>query len=313
MRRTTSRSRRFASAKSDSRQPRSRSRPISRTLYVALGGVNAVAVYDVTRRRRRSRDSFRRRGIRRASTRAPTDDTSRSVRCSVRAPATGTLHGQRGALRVRDARSGERHSGAERAELVAYHDGGGENDKLALASSAVAAPRSRRRAPARAVPERPGDPSLINHVVFIVRENRTYDQVLGDLDRGARDSSLVMYGRDVTPNTHALSRAVRHARPLLRLGGNSADGHQWLTQANETEYPMWPLYYGRSYPSEGEDALTYSSGGFLWEAARAKGKTVAVFGEYAPSPQDVVATACDAECSRSTTSGRTTSRFIATC
>jgi len=135
------------------------------------------------------------------------------------------------------------------------------------------------------VPERPGDPSLINHVVFIVRENRTYDQVLGDLDRGSRDSSLVLYGRNVTPNTHALSEQFVTLDHFFASGGNSADGHQWLTQANETEYPMWPLYFGRSYPSEGEDALTYSSGGFLWEAARAKGKTVAVFGEYAPSPK----------------------------
>jgi hypothetical protein len=121
--------------------------------------------------------------------------------------------------------------------------------------------------------------------VFIVKENRTYDQVLGDLDRGAGDSSLVVYGRDVTPNTHALSARFVTLDHFFASGGNSADGHQWLTQANETEYPMWPLYHGRSYPSESEDALTYSSGGFLWEGARSKGKTVAVFGEYAPSPK----------------------------
>src|SRR5207253_3959511 len=54
---------------------------------------------------------------------------------------------------------------------------------------------------------------------------------------------------------------------------------------SETEYPMWPLYTGRSYPSEGIDPLAYSSGGFLWEAAQSKGKTVRVFGEYAPSIQ----------------------------
>ena len=94
-----------------------------------------------------------------------------------------------------------------------------------------------------------------------------------------------MYGRDVTPNTHALAEQFVTLDHFFASGGNSADGHQWLTQANETEYPMWPLYYGRSYPSEGIDALTYSSGGFLWEAARAKGKTVTVFGEYAPAPR----------------------------
>src|SRR5262249_30552636 len=68
----------------------------------------------------------------------------------------------------------------------------------------------------------------------------------------------------------------------------SADGHQWLTQANETEYPMWPLYYGRSYPSEGNDPLAYASGGFLWESAQSKDKRVAIFGEYAPAPSDSI-------------------------
>jgi hypothetical protein len=135
------------------------------------------------------------------------------------------------------------------------------------------------------VPERPGEPSLINHVVFIIRENRTYDQVLGDLDRGERDSSLVIFGRDVTPNAHALSEQFVTLDHFFASGGNSADGHQWLTQANETDYPMWPLFTGRSYPSESEDPLAYSSGGFLWENAEGKGKTVAVFGEYAPSPK----------------------------
>ena len=81
-----------------------------------------------------------------------------------------------------------------------------------------------------------------------------------------------MYGRDVTPNTHALSERFVTLDHFFASGGNSADGHQWLTQANETEYPMWPLYYGRSYPSEGEDRSTYSSGGFLWESAQVEGK-----------------------------------------
>src|SRR4029077_3345121 len=130
----------------------------------------------------------------------------------------------------------------------------------------------------RAVPERTGEPSLITHVVYIIRENRTYDQVLGDLGRCVGDTSLVMYGRDVTPNSHALAEQFVTLDRLFASGGNSADGHQWLTQANETEYALWPLYAGRSYPSEGIDPLAYSSGGFLWESAQAKGKSVTVFG-----------------------------------
>jgi hypothetical protein len=141
-----------------------------------------------------------------------------------------------------------------------------------------------------AVPLRPGvDTPLVKHVVYIVKENRTYDQVLGDLGRGDGDSSLVMFGRDVTPNQHALAEQFVTIDRMFASGGNSADGHQWLTQANETDYAMWPLYLGRSYPSEGNDPLTYSSGGFLWEAVRAKGKAVAVFGEYAPAASDSIA------------------------
>jgi hypothetical protein len=98
-----------------------------------------------------------------------------------------------------------------------------------------------------------------------------------------------MYGRDITPNQHALAEQFVLLDHFFASGGNSADGHQWLTQANETEYPMWPLYFGRTYPSEGNDPLTYAAGGFLWETAQAKGKRVSVFGEYAPAASDSIA------------------------
>jgi hypothetical protein len=64
-------------------------------------------------------------------------------------------------------------------------------------------------------------------------------------------------------------------------GGNSADGHQWITQANETEYCLWPGYQGRSYPFDGSDPMAYSSGGFLWNYAQASGRATRVYGEYA--------------------------------
>src|SRR5204863_440462 len=169
-------------------------------------------------------------------------------------------------------------------ELSAYTTSVAQNNRLTLATDSVLVLAPRRNVAPRAVPERPGEPSLIDHVIYIVRENRTYDQVLGDIGKGASDSSLVQYGRDVSPNTHALAEQFVLLDHFFASGGNSADGHNWLTQGRETEYPMWPLYLGRSYPSEGIDPLAYSSGGFLWEAAQAKGKTVTVFGEYAPSP-----------------------------
>ncbi len=255
--------------------------PDKSTLYATLGGVNAVAVYDV-------RGAPRLKGLVPTSWYPSSIDVSPDGRYiavgSLFGPGagTGTLHRKtsryvfatRGAVNVIPVPTD--------AELVAYTTAVAENDKLALASIATP-PENLGVAAARAVPQRPGDSSLVKHVVFIVRENRTYDQILGDHEMGSHDSSLVMYGREVTPNVHALAREFVTLDHFFVNGGNSADGHQWLTQANETEYPMWPLYYGRSYPSEGIDALAYSSGGFLWEAAQAKNLSVTVFGEYAPS------------------------------
>ena len=120
----------------------------------------------------------------------------------------------------------------------------------------------------------PASPSLIEHVVFIIKENRTYDQVLGDMAKGNGDPSLVMFGADVTPNQHRLAEQFVLLDNFYATGGNSADGHQWLTQANETDYCLWPGYQGRSYPFDGTDPIAYSTGGFLWDYAQARGRTV---------------------------------------
>jgi YVTN family beta-propeller protein len=256
--------------------------PDGATLYVTLGGVNAVAVYALP--------AGSLRGL------IPTGWYPSNVDVSADGAtlAVGTLFGPGSGTDLAFGLTG-RYARAYRgsvnvipvpseAELAAYTTSVAQNNRLTLAQTGTAPPAARRNVAARAVPERPGEPSLIEHVVYIVRENRTYDQVFGDMGRGASDSSLVQYGRDVTPNAHALADQFVLLDHFFASGGNSADGHNWLTQANETEYPMWPLYEGRSYPSEGVDPLAYSSGGFLWEAAQAKGKTVRVFGEYAPAP-----------------------------
>jgi YVTN family beta-propeller protein len=259
-----------------------------RRLYVTLGGANAVGVYDLG-----AGAQARFRGL------IPTGwyPSSIDVSADGRTLAVGSLlgmgsgtgmtggqrgryvHAVRGSVNVIDVPSD--------AELAAFTTSVAQNNRRMLASSPGDAPSAAPRAGVapRPVPERPGEPTPIQHVVFIIRENRTYDQVFGDIGKGASDPSLVMYGRDVTPNAHALAEQFVLLDHFFASGGNSADGHNWLTQANETEYPMWPLYYGRSYPSEGMDPLAYSSGGFLWEGAQAKGKTVTVFGEYAPSIQ----------------------------
>ena len=258
--------------------------PDATTLFVALGGANAVAVYSLP--------GATLRGL------IPTSwyPTSLDVSADGRTIAVGSLfgvgsgNGQQLGLTGRYVHSYRGSVNIIRvpsdAELTAYTTSVAQNNRLTLRTDGAGPSLAPRRdVPPRAVPERPGEPSLIDHVVYIVRENRTFDQVFGDVGKGAGDSSLVQYGRDVTPNAHALAERFVVLDHFFASGGNSADGHNWLTQGRETDYPMWPLYTGRSYPSESVDPLAYSSGGFLWEAALAKGKTVRVFGEYAPSPQ----------------------------
>ncbi len=268
--------------------------PDAHTLYVTLGGANAVAVYQLTTRT----DTLATlRGL------IPTGWYPSSVDVSADGStiAVGTLFGVGAGTGKTNGQEG-RYVFAERgsvnviavptdAELSAYTVSVAENNRWHLASGTTAPPSVAPRAnvAARAVPQRPGEASLVQHVVYIIKENRTYDQVLGDMGKGAGDSSLTMFGRDVTPNTHALSEQFVLFDHFFASGGNSADGHNWLTQANETAYPMWPLYFGRSYPSEGNDPLTYSSGGFLWESAQAKGQRVVSFGEYAPAPKNAKA------------------------
>lgn len=267
--------------------------PDGQTLFVALGGLNAVAVYDLLPRG--GRGTFR--GLIPTAWYPSSLDVSRDGRyLAVGALfGVGSGEGRTGGSPGKRARYVFAERGSvnvieipTKTQLAAYTAAVAANDRLHLASRpAVEADRVAARP--RAVPALPSDPSLIKHVVYIIKENRTYDQVLGDLGRGDGDSSLVIFGRDVTPNQHALAEQFVVLDRMFASGGNSADGHQWLTQANETEYAMWPLYLGRSYPSESDDALTYSSGGFLWESAQAKGRTVSVFGEYAPPASDSIA------------------------
>jgi YVTN family beta-propeller protein len=271
--------------------------PDGRTLYVALGGANAVAVYDVTNATAPT-PGWRLSGM------IPTAwyPSSLDVSPDGKSLAVGALLGVGSGNGQTDGSPGRRGRFVHAVRgsvsvvaiptaqaLAAYSTAVAQNNRLTPAGASggnAASLAPRRTAAAQPVPERPGESTPIQHVVFIIRENRTYDQVLGDLGRGNGDSSLAIYGRDVTPNTHALAERYVTLDHFFASGGNSADGHQWLTQANETEYPLWPLYYGRSYPSEGVDPLAYSSGGFLWESAQAKGKRVAVFGEYAPAASD---------------------------
>ncbi len=170
-------------------------------------------------------------------------------------------------------------------QLAGYTTAVAENNHLPLRAAAQpTAVTSDPPASPLPVPLKAGDPSAIDHVVYIIKENRTYDQLFGDLAQANSDPTLLVYGRDVTPNQHRLAEQFVVLDNFYAAGGNSADGHQWVTQAAETDYCYWPGYEGRSYPFEGSDPIAPASGGFIWDAALGRERTVEDFGEYVGTP-----------------------------
>ncbi|MFC9226222.1 alkaline phosphatase family protein [Streptomyces hygroscopicus] len=130
------------------------------------------------------------------------------------------------------------------------------------------------------VPAKLGDPSTIKHVFLLVKENRTYDQVFGDIPKGNGDPSLAQYGENVTPNQHALAQQFGLYDNTYDIGTNSAEGHNWLMQADNPEYTESSAgEYTRSYDTE-DDALGHQKTGFIWTGAQAAHKSVRNFGEF---------------------------------
>jgi YVTN family beta-propeller protein len=133
-----------------------------------------------------------------------------------------------------------------------------------------------------AIPNKIGDPSLIKHVFLIIRENRTYDQVLGDVAAGNGDPFLAVFGGKDTPNAHKLVKRFPLFDNFYDPSRQSADGHQWITEgmapyADDVQSPDWV----RSYPGgNAGDALAYQNKGFLFSEAAAVGLPVKIYGEY---------------------------------
>ncbi len=255
-----------------------------RKLYVACGGINAVAVIDT---KSSALDGLIPTGWYPAAIALGPEQKHLAISSLLgvgsgwrEKPDHRFVHNYRGSVNVVAI--------PDDAQLASFTTAVAENNHLPLAGATVAvAPPDRTP---RIVPSRAGDASLIEHVVYIVKENRTYDQVLGDMSKGNGDPSLVMFGPEVTPNTHKLADDFVLLDNFYASGGNSADGHQWVTQANEVSYALWPGYQGRSYPFNGTDPMAISRGGTIWDLARKLGKSVRVYGEYAGSAPDMGST-----------------------
>ncbi|MBW8796177.1 MAG: bifunctional YncE family protein/alkaline phosphatase family protein [Streptomyces sp.] len=147
-------------------------------------------------------------------------------------------------------------------------------------SNSVRTAKSNSHKKAVPVPRRLGDPSTIKHVFLLVKENRTYDQVFGDLPQGNGNSSLTQFGENVTPNQHALAQQFGLYDNFYDIGTNSAEGHNWLMQSDNPEYTESSAgEYTRSYDTE-DDVLGHQKTGFIWTGAQAAGKSVKDFGEF---------------------------------
>jgi YVTN family beta-propeller protein len=136
------------------------------------------------------------------------------------------------------------------------------------------------------IPMKTGAASPIKYVFYIIKENRTYDQVLGDMKEGNGDSSLVLFGEQVTPNLHKLSREFVLLDNFYVDAEVSADGHNWSTAAYATDYleKTWPTSYGGrggTYDGEGNRAIANAPKGFIWDHCQRAGVSYRTYGEFA--------------------------------
>ena len=171
-----------------------------------------------------------------------------------------------------------------RSELESFTRRSLTNIRYPLLWQAAMPPRPGQ--PTRPVPERVGEPSRFKHVVYIIKENRTYDQVFGDLPGGNGDPTLCVFGDRITPNQHKMVREFVLLDNTYCSGILSADGHQWADSGFTTEYVErsfagFPRSYVDGMGDDEVDALAYSAGGFIWDNALAHGKSIRDYGELA--------------------------------
>jgi YVTN family beta-propeller protein len=164
------------------------------------------------------------------------------------------------------------------ADTLAVH----QNDHWDLAVNMQSASGGSPLTKPVAIPAHIGDPSLIKHVFLIIRENRTYDQMLGDVKAGNGDPELAVFGGKDTPNMHRLVQRFPLLDNFYDPSRQSADGHQWIMEAlapyqDDIQAPDWI----RSYPGgNAGDSLSYQPKGFLFQESVAAGLYTKIYGEY---------------------------------
>jgi DNA-binding beta-propeller fold protein YncE len=251
--------------------------PDQRRLYVALGGVNAVAVVELGPKPTIA--GYVPTGWYPIALKAVGDRllvaSSKGIGARPTDKQTGFgVHDSVGML--------------QSIELRDFSDLKAQTRKVASNNRWNELPAARARRKPVPVPQRLGEPSTFKHVVYIIKENLTYDSTLGDMKEGNGDPSLCTFGEDVTPNHHALAREFVLLDNFYTSGTNSADGHQWTSSSVANGYTEQNYSSNvRSYPYDGGDPLAYSPQGFLWTAAHQAKKSVRVYGEFVNRPKIV--------------------------
>jgi len=139
--------------------------------------------------------------------------------------------------------------------------------------------------PGSPIPQKAGDPTPIKHVFYVLKENRTYDQVLGDLSTGNGDSTLCLFGRDVTPNAHAIAEDFVLLDNFYVNAEVSADGHNWSMAGYATDFveKNWPTNYsgrGGNYDFDGSRPAANPTKGFIWDYCGRAGVSFRNYGEF---------------------------------
>jgi DNA-binding beta-propeller fold protein YncE len=258
--------------------------PDEKKLFVANANVNAIAVFDVSHPGKSASCGFIPVGWYPTSVRVTPDGkrlvvaNGKGVTAKSNIPKTqareyiaALYQGTLSIIDLPGARDWDRQMAAWTAQA------------FACAPPKVETPPANNPVPAKA-----GDPSPIKYVIYIIKENRTYDQVFGDIARGNGDAKVCLFPERVTPNEHKLARDFVLLDNFYADAEISAAGHEWSMGAYSSDFieKAWPQNYGHnkdgkfSYPGEGNFAIAAPAAGYIWDRAREAGVSCISYGEF---------------------------------
>jgi YVTN family beta-propeller protein len=266
--------------------------PDEKTLFVAVANVNAIAVFDVSQRGKSASCGFIPTGWYPTSVRVTPDGRRLLVangkgvttKANPRGPRPHIATLYEGTLGIIDL-PGRKHWESQMAAWTST---------VFACSPLNASDAATQKAPAgNPIPSKVGDPSPIKYVIYIIKENRTYDQVLGDMAQGNGDAKLCLFPERVTPNHHKLCREFVLLDNFYAEAEVSASGHEWSMGAYCSDFveKTWPLNYNHNrdqkfpYPAEGAFAIAAPSAGYLWDRAREAGVSCISYGEFVANGQ----------------------------